>query len=262
MKGQSSENLKGKIAAAEAQMKAKLNEIRATFVQSGDKGVSAEDIFREFLRKYLATRFRVGHGEVIDHKGRRSGETDVVIVNEDHPYTFAEDQPGLFFIEGVGAAAEIKTNLTSAELDESLKKSHVFKLLESDPGIGTITQGNPSDVIRFSKCPPWFLFAFESQLNLSTIKASIERFIEKEKIEKNRLADAIFVLDRGWVINFGDGKGALIFKTPEGISVEGWVWKDSDSVLFILLGWLHAVMLRMIRFEPVLAKYIILESET
>ena len=260
MKGQFPETLKSKIAAAEAQMKAKLNEIRATFAQSGDKGVSAEDIFREFLRKYLATRFRVGHGEVIDRNGKRSGQTDVVIVSEDHPYTFTEDQPGLFFIEGVSAAAEIKTNLTSTELDESLKRSHMFKLLESDIGEGTITHANLSDIERFSKCPPWFLFAFETQLSLSTIKANIERFIEQEKIEKNRLADAIFVLDRGWVINFGDGKGALISKTPEGRSVEGWVWKDSDSVLFVLLGWLHAVMLKMIRFKPVLIKYLFLGS--
>ena len=76
-------------------------------------------------------------------------------------------------------------------------------------------------------------------------------------VETNRLLDAVFVLGRGWIINFGDGKGSFQFRTPKGESIEGWAWKDSDSVLFGLLGWLSIVMPRMIRFEPILPGYIL-----
>jgi len=250
--------LKDKITAVEVQMKAKLEEARATFTHPGDKGTSVEDSFRAFLRQYLPRRLEVGNGEIIDRKGRRSGQTDVVIVNEDHPFTFTPDLPGLFFIEGVCAAGEVKTNLTSTELKKALENSCQFKQLEVDPGQGTMVSTNPSDLKRFYKCPPWFLVAFESQLTLSRIQTEIEDFESKNLVESSKLVDAVFILSQGYLINFGDGEGSLQFKTPEGISLGGWHWQNSDSALFYLLGWLSAVMPRMIRFEPILPKYILL----
>ena len=248
--------LKDKIAAVEVQMKAKLEEARATFAHPGDKGTSVEDSFRAFLRQYLPRRLEVGNGEITDHKGRRSTQTDVVIVSEDHPFTFTPDLPGLFFIEGVCAACEVKANLTSTELEKALENSYQFKQLETDPGQGTLVTANSSDLERFYKCPPWFLVAFESQLTLSRIQTEIEEFEIENPVETNKLVDAVFVLGQGWLINFGDGEGSFQFKTPEGISLEGWHWKNSDLVLFDLLGWLSAVMPRIIRFEPILPKYI------
>lgn len=249
--------LKEKIAAVEAQMRGVLEEARATFVHSGGKGASIENSFRVFLRQYLPRRLEIGHGEIIDSQGRRSKQTDVVIVNEDHPFTFTPDLPGLFFVEGVCAAGEVKATLTSEGLKSSLENSRHFKKLRIEPGNGTMMCTNPSDRGRFCKCPPWFLVAFESQLTLASIRTRIEEFVEQNAIEANRLVDAVFILGRGWVINFGDGKGALQFRTSNGALVSGWVHKDSDSVLFDLLGWLSAVMPRMIRFEPILPRYIL-----
>ena len=130
--------LKDKIIAVEAQMKAKLKEARATFTHPGGKGTSVEDSFRVFLRQYLPRRLEVGHGEIVDRNGRRSRQTDVVIVSEDHPFTFTPDLPGLFFIDGVCGAGEVKANLTSAGLEEVLEKSFYFKQLEIVPGKNTI----------------------------------------------------------------------------------------------------------------------------
>jgi hypothetical protein len=254
--------LKDKIAAVQAQMTAKLDEIRATFAHAGDKGTSAEDSFREFLRKYLPRRLAVGHGEVVDVNGRRSRQTDVVIVSEDHPFTFTPDLPGLFFIEGVCGAGEVKTNLTAADLREALESSSQFKRLEMRPGHGTMASSNPSDLDRFYKCPPWFLLAFESQLTLAAIAERTTQFIADGGIEPSRLVDAVFVLDRGSVVNFGDGQGSFQLRTPDGQSVTGWAIQESDCVLFDLLAWLSIVMPRMIRFEPVLGAYMVASSAT
>jgi len=249
--------LKDKIAAVELQMKAKLNEIRATFAQSGDKGSSVEDSFREFLRQYLPRRLEIGQGEIIDSSGERSKQTDVVIVNEEHPFTFTPELPGLFFIEGVCAAGEVKTVLKSQQLDVVLENSYQFKRLKIEAGKGTMIHANPSDIKRFYERPPWFLVAFESQLTLPSILTEIDRFVNRTRGQADRLVDAVFILDRGWLINFGDGEGSFQSRTPEGKSVGGWVWKESNSVLFDLLGWLSIVMPRMIRFEPVLTQYIV-----
>lgn len=247
--------LRKKIAAVEAQMKAKLEEARATFDHPGDKGTSVEDSFRVFLRQYLPGRLEVGHGEIIDTNEIRSKQTDVVIVNEDHPFTFTPDLPGLFFIEGVCAAGEVKAILTSGALESALKNSCQFKQLRMRPAKGNMIHTNPSDRDRFYKCPPWFLVALESQLDLAGVQKKIRQFGEGNTVEVNRLADAVFILDRGWVINFGDGQGSFQFRTPEGKSVQGWAWKDSDSVLFDLLRWLSVVMPRVIRYAAILTHY-------
>jgi len=254
--------LKKKIAAVEAQMKKKLEEVRATFEHPGDKGTSVEDSFRAFLREYLPRRLEVGHGEIIDTTERRSAETDVVVVSEDHPFTFTRDLPGLFFIEGVCAAGEVKAILTSQELEKALKRSSKFKQLRMKPAEGNMTLTNPSDLDRFYRCPPWFLVAFESQLNLAGVENKIRQFQGGSTVEVNRLADAVFILDRGWLINFGDGQGSFKFRTPEGNSVQGWVRKDSDSVLFDLLNWLSVVMPRMIRFGLIFPLYTMLGTQS
>jgi hypothetical protein len=104
--------LKAKIAAVEVQMRAKLAEIRATLDHAGSKGQRVEeDVFRTFLREYLPRRLEIGHGEVVDTLGARSPQTDVIIATEDHPFTFTRELPGLFFVEGVCAAAEVKTTV-------------------------------------------------------------------------------------------------------------------------------------------------------
>ena len=255
--------LKDMIDTAEAQMKAKLDEARATFTHPGDKGTFCEVSFRAFLRQYLPRRLELGNGEIVDHNGRRSRQTDVVVVSEDHPFTFTPDIPGLFFIDGVCAASEVKAKLTSTELKNTLENSCQFKRLEIVLGKHTIVSSNESDLKRFYKCPPYFLVAFESQLKLSTILEKINDFVESKGFgvnEVNKILDAVFIIDRGWIINFGDGKGSYRFRIPTGELVEGWRCREPDSVLFDLLGWLSVVMPRMIRFEPILPRYILPEK--
>ena len=253
------EFLKDKIRAVEVQMTAKLAEARATFAQGGDKGTSVEEAFRSFLRNYLPRRLEVGHGEVVDREGQRSKQTDVVVANEDHPFTFTTDLPGLFFIEGVSAAGEVKAILTSEGLENALSSSLTFKKLETRYGGAEMRYTNPSDAARFHRCPPWFLIAFESQLTLPTVHSKIIEFETANAVEQNRLADAVFVLGAGLVINFGDGRGALKLMRS-GESVPGWVVRTSDCVLYDLLSWLCGVMPRVLRFRPILVGYLVAEK--
>lgn len=248
--------LREKFAAIESQMRGKLDEIRATLEHPGGKGTSIEEVFRKFMREFLPRRLDVGHGEILDSEDRRSKQTDLIVVNEDHPLTFTHVQPGLFFIEGVCAAGEVKTVLNSSGLDKAIENSLQFKQLEVDLGIGTLIHTNPSDRERFYKSPPWFLFAFTSELTLSTIKNKIELTVESEGIENNKFLDAVFILDRGGLINFGDGEGVYYLESPEGTISTGFVPLDSNSVLFDLMTWLSCVMPRMVRFEPIMPLYL------
>src|SRR6266851_5397725 len=70
-----------------------------------------EEIMCNFLKEYLPKSFQIGKGEIIDTKGGRSTEVDVIVCNQWHPFSVSGRGRGLFFAEGVFCAIEVKTNL-------------------------------------------------------------------------------------------------------------------------------------------------------
>jgi hypothetical protein len=248
--------IKDKISKVEKQMVEGLAEIRETFKHSGNKGTSNENNFGDFVRRYLPRRLEVGNGEVIDSFGNRSGQADIVIVSEDHPFTFTPNKPGLFFIEGVLSVGEIKTVLTTQELRNTLINSLLYKGLKTTHSKGSMVHSTPSDFKRYYEHPPFFLFCYESQLSLETIKKNIDAFITENSIDNLKIVDAVFVLGKGSIINFGDGQGMFQFKMPDGKIATDWVIKNSESVLFDFFGYLSVTMPKTLRFEPILANYL------
>lgn len=246
--------LKDRISAAEKQMKARLAETRASFKHKGIKGDHAEEGLREFLRQYLPRRYSVGHGEVVDLDSNRSSQTDVVVANDEHPFMYPDDIQGLFFVEGVCAGGEVKSILTKAELDKTLENSRTWKKLKARPGKGTLINTNPEDRDRFYANPPYFLFAYESQLSMEAVEAQLKASGSYIEQPERRQLDAVFVLDKGVVIDMGGGKGSLQFRV-NGEAQPGWQRSDTENVLFEVVRWLTIVMPRMVRFEPVLASY-------
>ena len=123
--------IREKILAHQKHMLARLEEIRASFEHSGNRGSSLEASVRSFLRQYLPARYRIGHGEIIDQDRRISSQMDVVAANEEHPYIFEEGELALFFIEGVSAVGEVKTQLTSQGLQDTIEKCICFRSLQT-----------------------------------------------------------------------------------------------------------------------------------
>jgi len=243
-------------ASLERQLVESLETARAKFGHPGDKGDTVEQAFRSVLRDYLPRSIGVGHGEVIDTTLRRSAQTDVVIAAEYHPFTYTAEAPGLFFIEGALGAGEVKSMLTSAELDRAIANSRRFKELVPIHSRGTIVQSNPSDLARFYDRRPWFLFAIESQLSIETICEKLEAGSGTDAGTRTDLVDAVFVLATGYVINFGDGAGA--FKASSGgANVQGWGCWSGGNVLATFLAWLSAVMPFALRLEPILTHYML-----
>jgi hypothetical protein len=252
-----SSQLRGMFEAVESQMRSKLEQARATFAHPGNKGDECEDSARSFLRMYLPRRLAVGHGEVIDQAGHRSGQVDILIANEDQPFTFSDGERGLFMVEGIAAAGEVKARLTTHELQRTIDAGIAFKRLKNDHPNGTMTHTNPSALERFYVCPPFFGLAYESNVAIPTIIQRLNDAHVSNSPTSTPPVDAIFILGRGWAINFGDGQGALTFITPEGQHMRGWVWQNSAAVLVDLLSWLSAVMPRCVCFSSVVTPYLI-----
>ena len=248
--------LKEKIAPIERQMLARLEEIRATHVNSGIKGTIAERTVADFLQKYLPLKYQIGNGEVVDQDNNTSRQTDVVIVNENHPFTFSPNEPGLVFIEGVVAAGEIKSVLGKKEIGDVIQKSITFKKLRPKYIKGCQRWGKESDFPRFSDRRAFFAFAYESNLSNETILELLREAKEKAGQTNEYILDAICVLNRGFIVDLSDGNGYYQIRSNKtDLPFTEWVIGFTENMLFHLLAWLNSVVPQEFRPRLILPEY-------
>jgi len=254
------ERLTQSFRSAETDLLSALTKARALYDHPGIKGDKVEVAVRHFLRTHLPRSFEVGHGEVIDVHGGRSKQLDVVVTNADQPMSFPMDDAGLFLIEGIAAAGEIKTKLTTAELADVLKKGSRLKKMRLSHGEGDMITATPSDAERYYRSPPFFAIALESALRpatlLEALRAAPSVSSPHDAYEMSPL-DAIFcVADSTVMINNGDGLGGLRFMI-DGVPTTGWVWIRTDAPLLELFMWLNAVVLRVTRKRSIALPYLL-----
>src|SRR5690606_15549575 len=99
-------------AGLQNQMVAQLNTNREFILHSGSKGDSLENVWIEWLRKYLPNRYCVDKAIIIDSLGNLSHQIDVVIFDQQYtPFVFTQN--GIHYIpaEGVYAVFEVKPDL-------------------------------------------------------------------------------------------------------------------------------------------------------
>jgi hypothetical protein len=198
-----------------------------------------------------------GHGEVIDSLGNRSRQTDAVVLSRDHPGTFTPELPNLFYVEAVLAAAQVKSVLTTGELRSTLGESVAFKRLRVHNQVGTMVacRGNPAQD-RYALCPPFFLFAYSSQLTLDKVRHTVADYRQDQNLDHGELVDAIFLLGRGCVVNVGDRGEALQSADPQGSGASEWVAEQTEDVLMALVHWLSTSMRQLIYQPPILTAYL------
>lgn len=244
----------------QAQVKLQFEGIRLSQRHPSSKGSNVEHIIREFMKKYLPPNLRIGHGEVIDSYGNRSNQTDVIVVNEYHPFLSDFVHSDVFIAEGVACGGEIKSVLTSNHLGQTLESCTRFKSLRLRVPIGTTTRANPEDRKRFVEHRPYFLFAFKSDLAIETVADRVAAYHSKQQLPIEQQLDAIFLMDRGSIINFGTGGGSFQVITPEGKALSGYVVERGDekepTILTVFLIWLSICTPKYMLPYPPLVNYI------
>ena len=243
--------------AIESMLRAQLDDVRARLQHSGNKGATAEVAFRDALARFLPRRLQLGTGEIIDTQGRRSAQCDLVIATDHHPNWFHRDNPALFLIEAVAGAAEVKSLLTSGHLNSAIANTRLFRELRPDWGSHTEIVSSESDARRFYRSPPFFLFAYESQLALETVADRLEAATDESRGRSGESIDGVFVLNQGFVLNFGDGKGAFVAQAPAGGRLSGYYWDDTRTPLLTLMMWLPVSLTVPVSQIPVLSQYLL-----
>ena len=77
---------------------------------SGGHGQTVESATRTSLQTYLPRNFGVGHGKLYDAYGDESAQTDIIITNQDHPFSYPPEVNGAYLIDGVAAVGEVKSD--------------------------------------------------------------------------------------------------------------------------------------------------------
>jgi len=249
-----------RFAIHEKMLRNQLELIREKYRNSGNKGNHAEHEFRNFLKEHLPRRFDVGHGEVIDLDDgvagalEGPGQIDVFVVDDRHPRLSSSDLPSTYFIEGVLSAGEVKTSLTSDHLKTALEKARAFKNLKPRRGHYDQVCCLESDIKRFVDRRGYFLFCFESQLTIDTIHLRIKEFEAENSLSDIDHLDGVFCLDRGALINLGDGSGSFKMTNKDG-TITGWT-TSKHGTLFTLISWLALTMPNILSFRSILEPYL------
>lgn len=178
------------------QMVAQLNTNREHIVHPGSKGDSLENVWIEWLRKYLPNRYCVDKAIIVDCNGNLSHQIDLVIYDQHHtPFVFTQN--GIHYIpaEGVYAVFEVKPDLQGHVGGKNYvqyageKIESVRKLKRTSVGI--INAGVPMGARGLTKI-------------LGGILASTNTFAKKETLEGHFSAlKGLQTLEMGCAVDFG-----------------------------------------------------------
>ena len=149
--------------------------------QTGDTGTNREEIAKEWLSIHVPRTVTVElGGKIIDSTGYISNQVDIVIYNNTFPH-FGANPKSYFFSEGTTFAIQVKSNLTSGELQDAIKNLATIKTCKRSFGAGFFL-GEPSVTI------PTGIFSFDT-----TYSSSIELLNALKRLEDQGFAPVDFV---------------------------------------------------------------------
>lgn len=159
------------------------------------KGVAAERFLGEVFERYLAPSRPTYRRQIIDSKGGKSDEVDLIFCNWAQPSVETE----LLLAEGVDYAIGVKSILKKQEIESLVVNSASVKGLSRALGAGETAYANDLTGPLFVDRVPYIGFALESQLSFETAhKYLVESCAGVDPMLQ---PDAVFVLGRGAMIN-------------------------------------------------------------
>jgi len=243
-------NIESYLESQERRLREEFNSIRANYRDSDTKGSANEDVVAEFLQKHVSARYVVTNVEIIDSYGEASSEVDVCACNTDQPF---DKSPGQIVIaEGVDFVIQVKASLTSGEIDRIISNCDSAKKLRRKASDKDFTYAKMEDIPYFVDRIPYIVLAFSSQLKLDSVQ---RKFSEKlSNVSLERQPDAIFILNRGAILNFREGKGKVWRSNGRPISGLTAAY-TGDRTLFEFLRYIYTYAPRFHRMMSPLVHY-------
>lgn len=179
-------------------LNASIEDIKESLSDSDVKGGKNENILYQFLLNNYHAHDIKTNSEIIDSFGNYSSEVDIVISNEYQPF---KSHP--LIAEGVDIVIQVKGTITTSEISRIISNcKSVKKLTRRFHDTDRYVISDFTDYEAYITRIPYVVFAFSSQV---TIEYLTKKFCEKQEDgiqDSNLFPDAIFILDRGMLINF------------------------------------------------------------
>ena len=186
------------------------------------RGRVREIVVDRLMQPFLPSAFEVGTGKIADSKGFRSRETDLVIYSKAVlPPVLYSGRDGVFPAEASFYAIEVKSTVTSQEVDDAIEKARELGKL-------TYTSGEYDDAGRSTPHPflPIIpaLFGFSSDLAEGG-KSDLDRYLERDSGGGSSPSiTVICIVGRGyWWFKAAERRWAFHPPTPEGDEVVDFV---------------------------------------
>lgn len=169
-----------------------------------EKGRVLEHIAVNFLRRFIPSRYSLGYGFIVTADGQQSRQIDIVIYdNVDNVPIFLSDTIGIFPVESVFAAIEVKTQLGRSELRSSIasiRELRTFKtskryLFYTERSISGKT--NRFEEIEIPISPRTYIFAYDTKYKSAS---NLRDAIVEEYGESITHIHGVYVLKKNWFI--------------------------------------------------------------
>jgi hypothetical protein len=227
-----------------------LAQLRAAYaggrtMSSASKGNERELFVEVFLKNVLPPAFRFGTGDITDTHGRRSGQVDLVVEHNTVPSfpLVGTAIPRLYLAEGVAAAIEVKSDLSS-QWNEALATASSVAALHT-------TSGAPV---------PFFIVGYRGWKALETL----ERHACAAGDNGARLTGVLcldppyFIGGRRWPepvapVPHPEFPGVMIPQPPNYVNKH--LIGEGESALFCLLALLHDCTTQLIFGQNALLQY-------
>lgn len=243
-------NIESYLASQERRLREDFDRIRANYSDSDVKGFANEGVVAEFLQKHVSARYVVTNVEIIDSYREASSEVDVCACNTDQPFDISPGQ--IVIAEGVDFVIQVKASLTSGEIDRIISNCDSVKKLCRKASDKDFTYATMADIPYFVDRIPYIVLAFSSRLKLDSVQ---RKFIEKlSNVALERQPDAIFILNRGAILNFREGKGKVWRSNDRPILGLAAVY-TSNRTLFEFIRYIHTYVRRFHRMMSPLVHY-------
>jgi hypothetical protein len=190
---------------AAGEMRHSLAKTRAALSHNLSRGEAAEESFRAFLRKHLPDSLGVTKGQILDSKGGRSRQLDVIIYNKSRtPMLFTSDEGDQQLVpsEGAIAVVEIKTSIRAADVEGIVANMQSVKTLDKtayygDKGVSINTFNMYGQELKVFPTL-FFVFAYEGA-NLGPLAAEFQR-LNGDRPVACRI-DGVCILDSGIIMH-------------------------------------------------------------
>ena len=185
------------------------SKIPANSGHSLHKGTPREAFIKQFLQSHLPETVSIGTGEIIDCQslpGQQRNQFDIVIYKKNYPKLDFGGGISGFLIESVIATIEVKSTLTSTELENAIKAAKNSKTFIKSVTNTFSTGYIPPAILNF-------VVAYDGPQNMSTVNGWIPQIHDSLNISCPSLStdhqkrmstaspsiDGIFILERGFL---------------------------------------------------------------